>query len=65
MLLHNNACPHAAARMEAMLQEFGWEVFEHPDEFSIIIILIIIIKIKKKLCVIKSVCMTKRFLLKK
>jgi histone-lysine N-methyltransferase SETMAR len=30
MLLHNNAHPHAAARTQAMLQEFGWEVFEHP-----------------------------------
>jgi histone-lysine N-methyltransferase SETMAR len=30
MLLHNNACLHAAARMQAMLQEFDWEVFEHP-----------------------------------
>jgi histone-lysine N-methyltransferase SETMAR len=29
MLLHDNACPHAAARMQAMLQESGWEVFEH------------------------------------
>jgi histone-lysine N-methyltransferase SETMAR len=26
MLLHDNA----AARTQAMLQEFGWEVFEHP-----------------------------------
>jgi hypothetical protein len=31
MLLHDNAYPHAAARMQAMLQEFGWEVFERPD----------------------------------
>jgi hypothetical protein len=30
MLLHDNARPHAAARTQAMLQEFGWEVFEHP-----------------------------------
>jgi hypothetical protein len=30
MLLHNNARPHAVARTQAMLQEFGWEVFEHP-----------------------------------
>jgi histone-lysine N-methyltransferase SETMAR len=30
MLLHDNAHPHAAARMQTMLQEFGWEVFEHP-----------------------------------
>jgi hypothetical protein len=30
MLLHN-ALPHAAATTQAMLQEFGWEVFERPD----------------------------------
>jgi transposase len=30
MLLHDNARPHPAARTQAMLQEFGWEVFEHP-----------------------------------
>jgi hypothetical protein len=30
MLLQDNARPHAAARKQAMLQEFGWEVFEHP-----------------------------------
>jgi hypothetical protein len=30
MLLHDNARPHAAARTQAMLQEFGWEVIEHP-----------------------------------
>jgi hypothetical protein len=30
MLLHDNARPHAAARTQAMLQEFGWEGFEHP-----------------------------------
>jgi histone-lysine N-methyltransferase SETMAR len=30
MLLHDNARLYAAARMQAMLQEFGWEVFEHP-----------------------------------
>jgi histone-lysine N-methyltransferase SETMAR len=29
MFLHDNARPHAAARTQAMLQEFGWEVFEH------------------------------------
>jgi hypothetical protein len=31
MLLHDNARQHAAARTQAMLQEFGWEVSEHPD----------------------------------
>jgi histone-lysine N-methyltransferase SETMAR len=30
LLLRDNACPHAAARMQAMFPEFGWEVFEHP-----------------------------------
>jgi histone-lysine N-methyltransferase SETMAR len=29
MLLHDNARPLAAARTQAMLQEFGWEVSEH------------------------------------
>jgi histone-lysine N-methyltransferase SETMAR len=30
MLLHDNGYPHAAARTQAMLEEFVWEVFEHP-----------------------------------
>jgi histone-lysine N-methyltransferase SETMAR len=30
MLLRDNVCPHAAARTQTMLPEFGWEVFEHP-----------------------------------
>jgi histone-lysine N-methyltransferase SETMAR len=30
MLLHDNARQHAAARTQAMFQEFGWEDFEHP-----------------------------------
>jgi histone-lysine N-methyltransferase SETMAR len=30
MLLHDNARPLAAARTQAILQEFGREVFEHP-----------------------------------
>jgi histone-lysine N-methyltransferase SETMAR len=29
MILRDNAGPHAAARTQAMLAEFGWEVFEH------------------------------------
>jgi histone-lysine N-methyltransferase SETMAR len=29
MLLHDNARPHSVSRTQAMLQEFGWEVFEH------------------------------------
>jgi hypothetical protein len=35
MLLHDNARPHAAARKQAMLQEFGWEVFEHPASYVV------------------------------
>jgi hypothetical protein len=27
---YDNARPHAAARTQAMLQEVGWEDFEHP-----------------------------------
>jgi histone-lysine N-methyltransferase SETMAR len=30
MFLHDNARPHAAARTQAMLHEFGCEVVEHP-----------------------------------
>jgi histone-lysine N-methyltransferase SETMAR len=30
MLLQDNTHPLAAARTQAMLQEFVWEVFEHP-----------------------------------
>jgi histone-lysine N-methyltransferase SETMAR len=30
MQLHDNVRPHGATRMQAMLQEFGWEVSEHP-----------------------------------
>jgi histone-lysine N-methyltransferase SETMAR len=30
MLLRNNARPHAFVRTQAMLPEFGWEVFEQP-----------------------------------
>jgi histone-lysine N-methyltransferase SETMAR len=31
MFQHDNALPHAAARTQAMLQKFGWEVLERPD----------------------------------
>jgi histone-lysine N-methyltransferase SETMAR len=30
MLLRDNAHPHAAARTQALLPKFGWEVFERP-----------------------------------
>jgi hypothetical protein len=30
MPLCENACSHAAARMQAILPEFGWEVFDNP-----------------------------------
>jgi hypothetical protein len=30
MLMHDSDRPHAAARTQAVLQEFGWEVIEHP-----------------------------------
>ncbi|GFG39282.1 hypothetical protein Cfor_02207 [Coptotermes formosanus] len=30
MLLHDDARSHAAARTQAFLREFDWEVFEHP-----------------------------------
>jgi hypothetical protein len=30
MLLRDNALPHADARTQAMLQDFGWEVSERP-----------------------------------
>jgi hypothetical protein len=30
MLLHDNARPHVASITQAMLQEFGCDVFEHP-----------------------------------
>jgi histone-lysine N-methyltransferase SETMAR len=30
ILLHDNARPHTAARTKALLQQFNWEIFEHP-----------------------------------
>jgi hypothetical protein len=30
VLLHDNARPHTAARTKALLQQFNWEIFEHP-----------------------------------
>jgi histone-lysine N-methyltransferase SETMAR len=30
MLPQDNVQPHAAARIQVVLQEFGWEVSEHP-----------------------------------
>jgi transposase len=30
VLLHENACPHTAARTRAQLKYFNWELFGHP-----------------------------------
>ena len=30
VLLHDNACPHTAASTRELLDQFGWEVFDHP-----------------------------------
>ncbi|KAJ4426888.1 hypothetical protein ANN_26687 [Periplaneta americana] len=30
VLLHDNACPHTARRIAAVLTEFGWELFDPP-----------------------------------
>jgi len=30
VLLHDNACPHTAARTRALLQKFHWDLFNHP-----------------------------------
>jgi transposase len=30
MLLHDNARPHTAARIRALLEHFNWELFDHP-----------------------------------
>jgi transposase len=30
VLLHDNARPHTAARTRALLEQFNWELFDHP-----------------------------------
>jgi hypothetical protein len=30
VLLHDNACLHAAACTRALLEHFSWELFDHP-----------------------------------
>jgi hypothetical protein len=30
VLLHDNVRPHTAAHTKALLQQFNWEIFEHP-----------------------------------
>jgi transposase len=30
VLLHDNARPHTAARIRALLQHFNWELSDHP-----------------------------------
>jgi hypothetical protein len=30
VFLHDNACPHTAARTRALLDHFNWELFDHP-----------------------------------
>jgi histone-lysine N-methyltransferase SETMAR len=30
VLLHANACPHAAACAQPLLEHFNWELFNHP-----------------------------------
>jgi histone-lysine N-methyltransferase SETMAR len=34
VLLHDNARPHAAARTQALLERFNWELFGHPPYSS-------------------------------
>jgi hypothetical protein len=29
-LLHDNVCPHTAARTRALLKHFSWVLFDHP-----------------------------------
>jgi transposase len=30
VLLHDNACPHTAARTRTLVEHFNWELFDHP-----------------------------------
>lgn len=30
VLLHDNGCPHTAARTQALLEHLNWELFDHP-----------------------------------
>jgi transposase len=30
VLLHDNARPHTAARTNALIKRFNWEIFDHP-----------------------------------
>jgi transposase len=30
VLLHDNACPHTAARTRELLEHFNWEFFDYP-----------------------------------
>jgi transposase len=30
VLLHDNACPHTPAHTRALLENFNWELFDHP-----------------------------------
>jgi hypothetical protein len=38
VLLHDDARPHTAARSQAMLQHFNWELFGHPPYSSDLIL---------------------------
>jgi hypothetical protein len=31
VLLHDNAHPHTAARTNALIKHFNWEIFDHPS----------------------------------
>jgi hypothetical protein len=31
VVLHNNARPHTDSRTASLLQEFGWDMFNHPS----------------------------------
>jgi hypothetical protein len=34
VLLHDNVHPHTAARTQALLEHFDWELFDHPPHSS-------------------------------